>query len=101
MNDVYISKQNRVDGCNAMCNVTLRHNMEVKIIFSMSEGSDANSEPSVSSIGSESVASRNTLLAVDTRGSHIKTAINKITDNMRIDGYLLDPDNLWQRPNVG
>jgi hypothetical protein len=64
-------------------------------------GSDSNSERSFGSIGNDSVTSRNTLLAMDTRGEHIKRAMNKIHDDMRIDSSLLDPDNLWRRPNDG
>ena len=69
--------------------------------------SDSNSERSVaSSVTAESVMTRNTLLAVDTRGQHtrgqhIKQAVNRIGDDMRIDSSLLDPDNLWHRPTAG
>ena len=63
--------------------------------------SDTNSEQSVASGHSESVSVRNTLLAMDTRGQHIKHAVNKIGDDMRIDSSLFDPDNLWHRPTAG
>jgi len=64
--------------------------------------SDSNSERSVASSGTtDSVMTRNTLLAMDTRGQHIKRAVNRIGDDMRIDSSLLDPDNLWHRPTAG
>lgn len=66
-----------------------------------SPGSDSNSEKSLGSIGNDSVTSRNTLLAMDTRGAHMKRAMNKIHDDMRIDSSLFDPDSLWRRPNAG
>lgn len=63
-------------------------------------GSESNSERSGGSTGAESVASRNTLLAIDTRGQHIKRVINNIHDDMRIDSSLFDPDSLWQRSDT-
>ena len=63
--------------------------------------SESNSDRSVTSSHSESVSTRNTLLAMDTRGQHIKRAVNKIGDDMRIDSSLFDPDNLWHRPTAG
>jgi len=49
----------------------------------------------------DSMTTRNTLLATDTRGQHIKRAVNRIGDDLRIDSSLLDPDNLWHRPTAG
>ena len=63
--------------------------------------SDLNVDRSVSGTQSESVGVRNTLLAMDTRGQHIKRAVNRIGDDLRIDSSLLDPDNLWHRPSAG
>jgi len=71
-------------------------------MFMFVAASDSNSERSIASSGNlESVSTRNTLLAVDTRGQHIKRAVNRIGDDMRIDSSLLDPDNLWHRPAAG
>jgi len=71
-------------------------------MFMFVAASDSNSERSITSSGTlESVSTRNTLLAVDTRGQHIKRAVNRIGDDMRIDSSLLDPDNLWHRPAAG
>ncbi|XP_067671793.1 A-kinase anchor protein 10, mitochondrial-like [Haliotis asinina] len=61
--------------------------------------SDASSEHSV---GSQSVGAdgiKNTLLAMDT--SHVKKALTRIEDDMRIDSMLLNPDELWKRPEAG
>ena len=35
------------------------------------------------------------------RGQHIKHAVGRIGDDLRIDSSLLDPDSLWQRPSAG
>ena len=68
-------------------------------------GSDASSEKSLGtqSTGSENIgiSSKNTLLAMDTSGRRIKKAMNKITDDMRIDETLFNPDSLWQRGQAG
>ena len=66
-------------------------------------GSDASSEKSAGSqsVGNDSISAKNTLLATDTSSHNIKKAMNKITDNMRIDSALFNPDNLWHRPNAG
>lgn len=60
--------------------------------------SDASSERSFETMSSNSVSSRNTLLAVDTLSKTSRKA-KKIKDNLQIDGSLLDPNNLWHRPN--
>ncbi|XP_071094421.1 A-kinase anchor protein 10, mitochondrial-like [Haliotis cracherodii] len=61
--------------------------------------SDASSEHSVGSqsVGPDSI--KNTLLAMDT--SHVKKALTRIEDDMRIDSMLLNPDELWKRPEAG
>lgn len=68
-------------------------------------GSDASSDHSVGSksMESESAANstKNTLLAMDTSQHNIKKALTKINDDMRIDNTLLNPENLWQRPQAG
>jgi len=64
----------------------------------------ADSTPERSMAGgglNDSISMRNTLLAMDTRGQHIKRAVNRIGDDMRIDSALFDPDNLWHRPSAG
>lgn len=62
---------------------------------------DASSEHSVSSGGSTSVSSRNTLLAMNTKSQQMKRAINKIDDDMRIDSTFFNPDALWKRNQEG
>jgi len=66
----------------------------------LSAASDSISERNVIVGGgtAESMTTRNTLLAMDTRGQHIKRAVNKLGDDLRIDSSLLDPDHLWHRP---
>ena len=61
--------------------------------------SDASSEHSVSSSGSTSISSRNTLLAMNSH--QVNRAINKIQDDMRIDSALFNPDSLWKREQAG
>ncbi|XP_014770827.1 A-kinase anchor protein 10, mitochondrial isoform X2 [Octopus bimaculoides] len=79
--------------------VQLAHDLPQKVRRRL--GSDASSEHSIGSqsTGTESISSRNTLLAADT--SHFKKAFNKIDVDMRIDTILLNPDALWKRNNTG
>lgn len=67
--------------------------------FFLTAESDASSEHSVGSqsVGPDSI--KNTLLAMDT--SHVKKALTRIEDDMRIDSMLLNPDELWKRPEAG
>jgi len=73
------------------------------MIFVTAASSDSSSGHNViaSAHNAESTGTRNTLLAMDTRGQHIKRAVNKIGDDLRIDASLFDPDNLWHRPTAG
>lgn len=73
------------------------------IVFSFLVGSDASSEKSSGSqsTGNESLSSKNTYLARDTSGQHFAKALNRFSDNMRIDNSLFNPDSLWHRPNAG
>ncbi len=79
-------------------------------LFAMSStGSDASSEHSVTSTGSSHVAisAKNTLLANADASNNtatniqIKKAFGKVSDNMRIDNTLFNPDSLWMRPQSG
>lgn len=72
------------------------------IVFSFLVGSDASSEKSSGSqsTGNESLSSKNTYLARDTSGQHFAKALNRFSDNMRIDSSLFNPDSLWHRPNA-
>ncbi|KAK2181367.1 hypothetical protein NP493_401g01005 [Ridgeia piscesae] len=62
---------------------------------------DASSEHSVSSGGSTSVGSRNTLLAMNTQSQQTRRAINRIDTDMRIDSTFFNPDSLWRRNQEG
>ncbi|XP_021370478.1 A-kinase anchor protein 10, mitochondrial-like [Mizuhopecten yessoensis] len=57
--------------------------------------SDASSEHSSHSAGSESRSSKNTYLATDT--SHLRHSMNKLDTAMNLDPGLLNPDLLWKR----
>ena len=79
----------------------LLHGTPLAYCVCLSVESDASSEHSVSSGGSTSVGSRNTLLAMNTKSQQMKKAINKIDDDMRIDSTFFNPDSLWKRNQEG
>ena len=70
-------------------------------LLCLSADGDASSEHSVSSGGSTSVGSRNTLLAMNTQSQQTRRAINRIDTDMRIDSTFFNPDSLWRRNQEG
>ena len=66
-------------------------------------GSDCSSEHSIGgqSVGSESVSSRNTLLASGTSRPVKLTQLEENMRNMDLDDTLLNPDKLWERKHSG